>query len=119
MSEASNAPIAASSPTDDPNDDYLSTLTPATLTVPPISLADDTPVDGYKPKFGDMTRTVLYVTCYLLGLFGALVAGASYLSGTPAWLTLLGIGLSFIAHSTANAFGIAYNPVKMGEKQAS
>jgi hypothetical protein len=138
------------SPSDDPTDDYLTTLTPAavptgnatampatgsqstepstialnatpvieTTTVASGSLpaADDT-TTGYTPTFGAATRTVVYVACAVIGLFGLLAAIASVATGAPAWLTIASSALSFTAPYIANMFGVAYNPLKMSGKQ--
>ena len=71
---------------------------------------------GYVPKFNELTRTVVYIVCGILGLLGASCAAASYMTGGPAWLTVASIILGFIAPYVANMFGVAYNPLKMANR---
>jgi hypothetical protein len=71
---------------------------------------------GYVPTFNDLTRTVIYVVCGILGLLGAACAAVSYTTGGPAWLTVASVILGFIAPYVANMFGVAYNPLKMASR---
>ena len=71
---------------------------------------------GYVPKFNELTRTVIYVVCGILGLLGASCAAVSYTTGGPAWLTVASVILGFAAPYVANMFGVAYNPLKMASR---
>ena len=71
---------------------------------------------GYVPTFNDLTRTVIYVVCGILGLLGAACAVISYTTSGPAWLTVASVILGFIAPYVANMFGVAYNPLKMASR---
>ena len=71
---------------------------------------------GYVPTFNELTRTVIYVVCGILGLLGASCAVVSYTAGGPAWLTVASVILGFIAPYVANMFGVAYNPLKMASR---
>lgn len=73
-------------------------------------------VDGYTPVFGDTTRTVIYLVCWILGLLGGVAALASAVTGAPAWLTVASVILAWVAPQTASTFGVAYNPLRLAGK---
>lgn len=73
-------------------------------------------VDGYTPVFGDTTRTVIYLVCWILGILAFVATVASAVSGAPTWLTAASAILSWIAPQTANTFGVAYNPLRLAGK---
>lgn len=91
-------------------------ITTATTVAAGSPLAADDTTTGYTPTFSDATRTVVYVACAVIGLFGLLAAIASVATGAPAWLTIASSLLGFAAPYIANMFGVAYNPLKMSAK---
>jgi hypothetical protein len=94
--------------------------TPEVTAVPTPTVSDATKelesAGGYVPTFNELTRTVIYVVCGILGLLGAACAVASYTTSGPAWLTVASVVLGFAAPYVANMFGVAYNPLKMASR---
>ena len=82
----------------------------------PDAVAELEATGGYVPTFNELTRTVIYVVCGILGLLGAACAVVSYTTGGPAWLTVASVILGFAAPYVANMFGVAYNPLKMANR---
>ena len=82
----------------------------------PDAVAELESTGGYVPTFNELTRTVVYIVCGILGLLGASCAVVSYTTGGPAWLTVASVILGFIAPYVANMFGVAYNPLKMASR---
>ena len=72
-----------------------------------------TSVSGYTPAFNDTVRTVIYVVCFILGLLGGVATVVSVMNGAPTWMTIAAAGLGWTAPQIANAFGVAYNPLKL------
>ena len=81
-------------------------------------MTDETtePKDEYKPTFGSVTRTVIYVVCGILGFLGALTTITAAITGAPSWLIIGSSVCAFAAPYFANMFGVAYNPMKMDAK---
>ena len=67
---------------------------------------------GYTPVFGATVRTVIYITCLLLGIMGGVGTLVSALMDSPAWLTVTCAVAGYVAPLIASAFGVAYNPVR-------
>ena len=87
-----------------------------TTSYKPDAVAELEATGGYVPTFNELTRTVIYVVCGILGLLGASCAVVSYTTGGPAWLTVASVILGFAAPYVANMFGVAYNPLKMASR---
>lgn len=94
--------------------------TPEVTAVPAPTVSDAVTelksTGGYVPTFNDLTRTVIYIVCGILGLLGAACAVVSYTTSGPAWLTVASVVLGFAAPYVANMFGVAYNPLKMASR---
>jgi Tfp pilus tip-associated adhesin PilY1 len=73
-------------------------------------------VDGYKPVFPPTVRAVIYVVCLAMGVLAGAATIASACAGAPAWLTVAGAILAWAAPTVANAFGVAYNPLRLASK---
>ena len=91
-------------------------VTPAPTPTISDAVAELESTGGYVPTFNELTRTVIYIVCGILGLLGAACAVVSYTAGGPAWLTVASVILGFIAPYVANMFGVAYNPLKMANR---
>ena len=71
---------------------------------------------GYTPTFSATTRTVLYIVCAMLGGVGMALTIVSLLVPSPLWLTVTTAIMAYLPSYVANAFGVAYNPLKLAEK---
>ena len=78
--------------------------------------ADATEITGYTPTFSATTRTVLYVVCAILGGIGMALTIVSLVVPSPTWLTITTAVMAYLPSYVANAFGVAYNPLKLAGK---
>ena len=98
------------------NPDAIPANEPTTNTTLTNTQADATPTTGYTPTFSATTRTVLYVVCAILGGVGLVLTVVSLLVPSPTWLTATTAVMAYLPSYVANAFGVAYNPLKLAGK---
>ena len=96
----------------------VETPTVTDVTMPTINATDTetTLTTGYTPTFSATTRTVLYVVCAILGGVGLVLTVVSLLVPSPTWLTATTAVMAYLPSYVANAFGVAYNPLKLAGK---
>lgn len=83
-----------------------------TVTARTAENATQATATGYTPVFGATVRTVIYITCLLLGIMGGVGTLVSALMDSPAWLTVTCAVCGYVAPLIANGFGVAYNPAR-------